>query len=192
MLSTHGFSNAGFFAPNLLRHGTSVYTVSFTSHSGIRTGDAGINRSLRLRSNYSQVTTAPLNLKIIYCVACLSVSSEALLWKVRKMTQPWPVKGCKIYAYARRSGLSLIREWSLLCHTCCEMGPRFFAVSSIGPPNFNRLLRLSRVWGRLKCILTESSRVPIQWPLTTRKGMRRNYSYPGPHESKKLIIRNDY
>jgi hypothetical protein len=46
-----------FFVPHLLRHGTSVYTVSFEgpapmSHSGIRTGDARITRSLRLRSNH--------------------------------------------------------------------------------------------------------------------------------------------
>jgi hypothetical protein len=34
------------------------------------------------------------------------------------------VKGCKIYANARRSG-PLSREWSLSCHTHCDRGPRF-------------------------------------------------------------------
>jgi hypothetical protein len=40
-------------------------------------------------------------------------------------TSPLPVKGCKISAYARRSG-PLSREGSLSCHTCCDTGPRFF------------------------------------------------------------------
>jgi hypothetical protein len=35
------------------------------------------------------------------------------------------VKGCKIKASARRSR-PLSREGSLSCHTCCDMGPRFF------------------------------------------------------------------
>jgi hypothetical protein len=38
---------------------------------------------------------------------------------------PLPVKGCKIYIYARRSG-PWSREESLSCHICCDMGPRFF------------------------------------------------------------------
>ena len=41
------------------------------------------------------------------------------------MTSPLPVKGCKILASARLSG-HLSREGSLLCHTCCDTGPRFF------------------------------------------------------------------
>ena len=35
------------------------------------------------------------------------------------------MNGCKIMAYARRSG-RLSKEGSLSCHTCCDMGPRFF------------------------------------------------------------------
>jgi hypothetical protein len=70
MLSTHGFKQWGFFVPHLLRHRTSVYTVSSegtapTSHSGIRTGDAKINRSLCLRSNHC-TTRAASNLLLNY------------------------------------------------------------------------------------------------------------------------------
>jgi hypothetical protein len=63
-------------------------------------------------------------------------------------TLPLPVKGCKIWAYARRSG-PLSREGSLSCHTCCDKGPRFF-----------RSHRKDR---------------PIQSPLTTHEGMWRIY-----------------
>jgi hypothetical protein len=69
-------------------------------------------------------------------------------------TSPLPVKGCKIYAYARRSG-PLSREGSLSCHTCCDTGPRFFQ--------------------------SHPKDRPIQSPLTTRMGMRRTYSNPDPH-----------
>jgi hypothetical protein len=57
-LALMAFSSEGPFpCQHLLRHGTSVYTVSSegpapTSHSGIRTGDARIIRSLRLRSDH--------------------------------------------------------------------------------------------------------------------------------------------
>jgi hypothetical protein len=64
------------------------------------------------------------------------------------------VKGCKIWAYARRSG-PLSREGSLSCHTCCETGPRFFR--------------------------SHPKDLPIQLPLTTRMGMQRTYSNPDPH-----------
>jgi hypothetical protein len=40
-------------------------------------------------------------------------------------TSPLPVKGSKIWAYARRSR-PLRREVSLSCHTYCDTGPRFF------------------------------------------------------------------
>jgi hypothetical protein len=39
-------------------------------------------------------------------------------------TSPMPVKGCKIWAYAPRSG-PLSREGSLSYHTYCETVPRF-------------------------------------------------------------------
>jgi hypothetical protein len=40
-------------------------------------------------------------------------------------TSPLPVKGCKIWSYARRSG-PLSVEGSLSCHTYCDTVPRFF------------------------------------------------------------------
>jgi hypothetical protein len=70
------------------------------------------------------------------------------------MTSPLRVKGCKIKAYARRSG-PLSREGSLLCHICCDTGPRFF-------------------WSHPKDR-------PIQSPLTTHEGMWRIYSNLDPH-----------
>jgi hypothetical protein len=71
-------------------------------------------------------------------------------------TSPLPMKSCKILAYARRSG-PLRREGSLSCHTCCDMGPRFF--------------------------VSHPKDRPIQSPLTTREGMWRIYSNPDPHGS---------
>jgi hypothetical protein len=69
-------------------------------------------------------------------------------------TSPLPVKGCRILAYARRSG-PLGREVSLSCHTCSDTGPRFF-----------RSLPKDR---------------PIQSPLMTHEGVWRIYSNPDPH-----------
>jgi hypothetical protein len=66
-------------------------------------------------------------------------------------TSPLPVKGCKILAYARRSG-PLNREGFLSCHACCNTGPWFFR--------------------------SHPKDRPIQWPLTTRMGMRKTYSNP--------------
>jgi hypothetical protein len=48
-------------------------------------------------------------------------------------TSPLSVKSCKILAYARRSG-PLSREGSLSCHTCCDMGHRFFRSHPKDPP----------------------------------------------------------
>jgi hypothetical protein len=45
-----------------------------------------------------------------------------------------PVKGCKILAYARRSG-SLSREGSSSCHTSCDTGHQFFSSLIEGPPH---------------------------------------------------------
>jgi hypothetical protein len=53
-----------------------------------------------------------------------------------------------------RSG-PLSREGSLLCHTCCDTGPRFFRSHPRDRPN--------------------------QSPLTTRMEMQRTYSNPDPH-----------
>jgi hypothetical protein len=64
-----------------------------------------------------------------------------------------PVKACKIYAYARRSG-PLSREGSILCHSCCNMGPQFF--------------------------LSHLKNHPIQWPLMTCKEILRTYSNQDP------------
>jgi hypothetical protein len=69
-------------------------------------------------------------------------------------TSPLPVKGCKFSGYARRSE-PLSREGALLCHTCCDMGPRFFRSHSIDGPS--------------------------QSPLTTNKGMWRIYSNSDSH-----------
>jgi hypothetical protein len=66
-------------------------------------------------------------------------------------TSPLPVKGCKIWAYARRSG-PLSREGALSCHTCCDKGPRFFRSHPKDRPN--------------------------QSPLSTHMGMWRIYSNP--------------
>jgi hypothetical protein len=69
-------------------------------------------------------------------------------------TSPLPVNGCKIWAYARRSG-PLSREGSLSCHTCCDTGPRFFR--------------------------SHQKDRPSQSPLTTHMRMWRTYSNPDPH-----------
>ena len=57
-----------------------------------------------------------------------------------------PVKVCKIWVYAWRSG-PLSREGTLSCHTCCDTGPRFsILIQRTGP--FSRLLRHTRgCWG---------------------------------------------
>jgi hypothetical protein len=55
------------------------------------------------------------------------------------------MKGCKILAYARRSG-PLSREGSLSCHTHCNTGPRFFRSHPKDHP-FSRLLRHTRECG---------------------------------------------
>jgi hypothetical protein len=60
-------------------------------------------------------------------------------------TSPLPVKGCKILAYARRSG-PLSREGSLSCHTCCDTGPRISGLIRRTAP-FSRLLRHTRGCG---------------------------------------------
>jgi hypothetical protein len=65
-------------------------------------------------------------------------------WRAAKF---WPMHG-------RRSG-PLSREGSLSCHTCCDMGPRFF--------------------------LFHPKDSPIQSPLTTHEGMWRIYSNPDSH-----------
>jgi hypothetical protein len=62
-----------------------------------------------------------------------------------------PMKGCKILGFAQRSG-PLSREGSLSCHTCCDMGPRFFR-----------------------------SNLKDQWTFTTHKEMWRTYYNPDPH-----------
>jgi hypothetical protein len=51
--------------------------------------------------------------------------------------------------------------------------------------SFSRLLRHKRGCGG--SILTGSSRVPIQSPLTTRKGMLKTYFYPDPHGCSWLL-----
>jgi hypothetical protein len=66
------------------------------------------------------------------------------------------VKGCKIYAYAGRSG-PLSRDGFLSCNTCCDMGSRFF----LFPPKDR----------------------PIQSPFTTHMRMWRIYSYPDTYGS---------
>jgi hypothetical protein len=81
-------------------------------------------------------------------------SRMSLIFTYNMETSPLPVKGCKIQAYARRSG-PLSREGFLSCHTCCDTGPRFFR--------------------------SHPKDHPIQSPLTKRKGMRRTYSNPDPH-----------
>jgi hypothetical protein len=78
MLSTHGFRQWGFlFVPHLLRHWTSVYTVSPegpapTSHSGIRTGDA-------LCASESCLTSEINSIVIIKALDFLFISFSLLL-----------------------------------------------------------------------------------------------------------------
>ena len=76
-------------------------------------------------------------------------------------TSPLPVKGYNIQANARHSG-HLSREGCLLCHTCCDTGPRFLR----SHPNDQ----------------------PFQSPLTTRKGMQGTYSNPGPRDRGEVQI----
>jgi hypothetical protein len=81
---------------------------------------------------------------------------------------PLPVKGCKIYACARRSG-PLCREGFLSCHTCCDTGPRFFR--------------------------SHPKDRPIQLPLTTHKGMWKIYSNPNPQGSvfyRCAVLKKDF
>jgi hypothetical protein len=66
------------------------------------------------------------------------------------------------------------------------MGPRFFSVSSEGPPHL--IASYDSQGDAEDLFLPGSSRVPIESPLTTRKGMRRTYSYPGPHGFFKSFI----
>ena len=78
--------------PHLLRHGTSVYTVSSegpakTSRSGIRTGDARIIRSLRLRSNHCATVHI---VKIITGVMTLHPLSAMLFINVNKQRLSCP------------------------------------------------------------------------------------------------------
>jgi hypothetical protein len=81
---------------------------------------------------------------IIYCVLCLTT------WSFTHMEKsPLSVKGFKIEAYAWRSG-HLRREGSLLCHTCCDMGPWF--------------------------LQSHPNDCPILLPLMTCKGILRTYS----------------
>jgi hypothetical protein len=58
---------------------------------------------------------------------------------------PFPVKGCKIWAYARRSG-PLSRKGSLSCHTCCDTGPRLFRSRPKNRPIQSPLMTHKGVW----------------------------------------------
>jgi hypothetical protein len=75
---------------------------------------------------------------------------------------PLLVKGSKILAYARHLR-PLSREGSLLCHTCCDTGPRFFQ--------------------------SHPKESAIQSLLTTRKGMLRTYSNLGHHGAHIIQIK---
>ena len=74
-----------------------------------------------------------------------------------KFSNPYFVEcggGGQNKAYARRSG-TLSREGSLLCHICCDTGPRFFR--------------------------SHPKDRPIQSPLMTHEGMWRIYSNLDPY-----------
>jgi hypothetical protein len=69
-LAFMAFSSAGSFScQHLQRHGISVYTVSSEGpasmfHSGIRTGESRITRSLRLRSNHCATWAASQGMSV--------------------------------------------------------------------------------------------------------------------------------
>jgi hypothetical protein len=107
------------------------------------------------------ITTCPLVmsdqtlvLSAIYKAILFTVLRPAEEFFTHIETSPLPVKGCKIYAYAWRSG-PLSREGFLSCHTCCDTGLRIF------------------------CSYPKDC--TIQSPLTTHNGMWRIYSNPNPH-----------
>jgi hypothetical protein len=72
-------------------------------------------------------------------------------------TSPLPVKGYKMWPMLGTQGLwlSLSREGSLSCHTCCDTGPRFF-------------------WSHPKDLDR-----PIQSPLTTQGDVEDLFLYSG-------------
>jgi hypothetical protein len=91
--------------PHLLRHGTSVYTVSsegpaLTSHSGIRTGDARIIRSLRLRSNHCAtravgktltlaISNERLVIGVLYLTSHVFLVTRPLYLDLKLWPRPW-------------------------------------------------------------------------------------------------------
>jgi hypothetical protein len=90
-------------------------------------------------------------------------------------------EGLQNLGLCARQSRPLRKNGSLTYHTCRNMGHRFFPVSSEGPPYL--IASYNSQGDAEELFLPRSSRVPIQSPLTTRKGMLRNYSYPDPHGS---------
>jgi hypothetical protein len=58
-------------------------------------------------------------------------------------------------------------------------GASVFPVLSEGPPHL--IVSCDSQGDAEDLFLPGYTRVPIQWPLMTRKGVLRTYSYPGPH-----------
>jgi hypothetical protein len=72
------------YVPKLLRHGTTVYTVSSkgpvpTSHSGIQTCDVRIFKSLRRRSNHSASRATSFILKKKCWTFCLFLANAEMI-----------------------------------------------------------------------------------------------------------------
>jgi hypothetical protein len=101
----------------------------------------------------------------VYHIPCLQSFYIPCQWGIQPGTCWGPILNassspslhCTVRQKTSRSRIGLWAEGTLSCHTCCDMGPRFFRF-------------------HLK-------ECPIQSPLTTCKGMRRIYSNPDLHES---------
>jgi hypothetical protein len=132
----------------------------------------------------------------LFTVLCPAQRIFHVLWRRRFYR---PVKGCKIWAYALRSG-PLSRDL-YRASSAVTRGLGFSGLIRRTAP-FSRLLRHTRgCWGSIltrillgslsvayydtqgvleDLFLPGSSRVPYQSPITTHKGFWRTYSYPDP------------
>jgi hypothetical protein len=130
---------------HLLRHGASVFPVSLVA-SYDKQGDV---ENLFLPGSSQVCVWMYVKGSLIDWLSRVLRPAQELFTYME--TSPLPVKGCKIYAYARRSG-PLSRERSFSCHTCCDTGPRFFRCHPKDRP-VSRLLR--HTWGYGGSILTQ-------------------------------------
>jgi hypothetical protein len=111
-----------------------------------------------------------------------SVLRPAQEYFIYMETSPLPVKGCKIYAIARRSCRAFEQGGVFIVPHLLWHGASVFPVSSDGPPH--SIASCDSQGDAEDLFLPGSSRVPIESPLTTRKGVLRTYSYLDPLWSK--------